>query len=160
MIWNPSSEMTSPVGEPVFGGSHWIYVFKNDRRIRGASNPGQFMPAYDECRHFYNNLPQPFSTAAAVRLYRAVAWVGSALVVPGRQLLETDVRVVLNVAKPYIPYVDYPGSLSPIEPERNAGLPLYAFSTTGLTENNVPEVAESALDLINVVPNPYYGFSG
>jgi hypothetical protein len=43
----------------------------------------------------------------------------------------------------------------------NNGLPLYKFGTSGYaTTTAVQEVAESALDMINVVPNPYYGFSG
>jgi hypothetical protein len=170
MLWNPSSELFNQgSGQPVFGGAHWIYVFRNDRRVRGAltppQNPDQCVPAYDECRYIYNNISPTAPTGgtsqiSTARLFRGVAWVGSAMLVPGRELLETDVRIVLNVAKPYERYVDYPGSLSPIQPERNEGRPLYAFSTSGLTENNVHEVAVEALDMINVVPNPYYAFSG
>jgi len=69
--------------------------------------------------------------------------------------------VVLNVKKPYRNYVDYPQNPWPIEPVRNEGLPLYTFSTNGLaTVNDNMPTAENALDLINVVPNPYYAFSG
>ncbi len=57
--------------------------------------------------------------------------------------------------------MDYPGNPAPIVPERNNGLPLYTFTTDGLaTVNNDLTTAESSLDLINVVPNPYYAFSG
>src|SRR5690606_36949686 len=31
MIWNPSSNIFGSAGQPVFGGQHWIYVFKNLR---------------------------------------------------------------------------------------------------------------------------------
>ncbi len=162
MLWNPSSDLFNEMGQPVMGGAHWIYVFRNDRRVRGG-NPDQCVPSYDECRYIYDNLSPTQPTGAGVattRLFRGLAWVGSALVVPGRELLETDARIVLNVAKPYERYVDYPGSLYPIEPERNDGLPLYSFSTSGLTQNNVHPVAVEALDIINIVPNPYYAFSG
>jgi hypothetical protein len=90
-----------------------------------------------------------------------VGWVGSAMVATGRQLLETDVRIVLNQSKPYLIYKDYPGNLYPFTPERNNGLPLYTFKTDGFaTQTNVADVAESSLDIINIVPNPYYAFSG
>ncbi len=161
MIWNPSDELLTGAGEPVFGGSHWIYVFKNDRRqSAGVANSEQRIPGYDECRFIYQTIqstqPEPLR-----RVFRAVGWVGSAMVAPGRQLLETDVRIVLNVERKYTRYVDYPGSLSPIQPERNNGLPLYGFSTLGFaTETGVAEVANEALAMINIVPNPYNAFSG
>lgn len=161
MIWNPSSELFTDAGEPVFGGCHWIYVFKNDRRqAAGAANSEIRIPGYDECRFIYTTIqstqPEPLR-----RVFRAVGWVGSAMLVPGRQLLETDVRIVLNVERKYTRYVDYPGSLAPINPERNNGLPLYSFSTRGLqTETGVLAVANEALDMINIVPNPYNAFSG
>ena len=161
MIWNPSSELYTPSGSPVFGGCHWIYIFNNDRRV-SAGEPGaeNRMPSYDEGQFIYQTI-QSTQAEPQRRVFRAVAWVGSAMLEPGRELLETDVRVVLSVARPYRSYVDYPGSLSPIVPERNDGLPLYTFGTGqyATTVNDLP-TAESALDIINVVPNPYYAFSG
>ncbi|MCB0763026.1 MAG: T9SS C-terminal target domain-containing protein, partial [Flavobacteriales bacterium] len=93
---------------------------------------------------------------------RGIGWVGSAMGIEGTELLATDVRIRLNVTKKYVPYVTYPGDLDPIiDPTQNNGLPLYTFGTAGFaTENNVASTAKSALDLINVVPNPYYAFSG
>ena len=42
----------------------------------------------------------------------------------------------------------------------NNNFPMYTFSTEGLgAKTGVGDVAKSALDLINVVPNPYYGHS-
>lgn len=165
MIWNPTDQLFTPSGEAFFGGAHWIYVFKNDRRTAFTVNPNQpnidqRIPGYDECRFIYQTIqttqPEPLR-----RVFRAVAWVGSAMLAPGRQLLETDVRIVLNMSKPYEPYVNWPGNPDPYTPERNDGLPLYTFNTGGFaTSTNVLEVAESSLDIINIVPNPYYAFSG
>ncbi|MBK5284897.1 MAG: hypothetical protein JJE25_05810, partial [Bacteroidia bacterium] len=43
----------------------------------------------------------------------------------------------------------------------NNGNPMYTFSTDDLfNDNNNLDAAKSALDLINVVPNPYYAYSG
>lgn len=42
----------------------------------------------------------------------------------------------------------------------NGGLPMYQFNLDALaTENNINTVAESALDEIYIVPNPYYAYS-
>lgn len=44
-------------------------------------------------------------------------------------------------------------------PENN-NFPMYSFSTAGLgASTGVTDAAKSAMDLINVVPNPYYGHS-
>jgi hypothetical protein len=45
-------------------------------------------------------------------------------------------------------------------PSQNSHNPYYAFTTAGL-ENKVSqtEVAKDAMELINIVPNPYYAFS-
>jgi hypothetical protein len=45
-------------------------------------------------------------------------------------------------------------------PTINGGLPMYNFNLDGLAPTfNDATTAESALDLINVVPNPYYAYS-
>jgi hypothetical protein len=94
-------------------------------------------------------------------IFESIAWVGGVVTIAGQEFLGTDARVVLNVAKPYLPYTNYTGVIDSIRPERNGGLPLYGFSTVGLeTLNDVQEVAEEFLDNIGIVPNPYYAFSG
>ncbi|MCB0769008.1 MAG: T9SS type A sorting domain-containing protein [Flavobacteriales bacterium] len=158
MIWNPSPELYTDQGEPYFGGCHWIYVFKNDRRVL---NNADRVPYYDEGRYIHTTL-QSTGSQQRLKVLRGIGWVGSAMGIEGTELLATDVRIRLNVTKKYVPYVTYPGDLDPIiDPTQNNGLPLYTFGTAGFaTENNVASTAKSALDLINVVPNPYYAFSG
>lgn len=157
MIWNPNGQFFTNTGSPFFGGGHWIYVFKNDRRISGNNT---YVPMYDDGRFIREQLAG--DTPSRRRILRGISWVGSAMLVPGQQLLATDVRIILNVQQPYKKYVDYVGMEgAPIDVSRNAGLPLYRFKTTGLAvENNVLATAQDALEMINVVPNPYYGFSG
>lgn len=47
-----------------------------------------------------------------------------------------------------------------VVPTQNGANPMYTFSTDDLTSiKNDVETAKSALDLINVVPNPYYAYS-
>ncbi len=84
--------------------------------------------------------------------------------------LPTDVKVRLRVARPYkraltgilptsaVPLPWIPSDTAFVPQNRNN--PFYAFNTNdlkvGLNDNNS---AVSALDLINVVPNPYYAYS-
>jgi hypothetical protein len=160
MQWNPDTTLFTAAGEPYFGGSHWIYVFKNQRRIEDNEDR---VGIYDEGRYIHEKLTS--GTSPELRnVFRSVAWVGSAMVAPGRQFLESDVKILLNVEKPYASYVDWEGrpeSTPAPSTARNGGLPLYSFSTRDLaTQTNVATVAESSLDIINIVPNPYYAFSG
>ena len=158
MIWNPNDEFFTELGSPYFGGCHWIYVFRNERRIMNSSLD---VPQYDQGA-FIRNEMQGNTTPGRARVFKAISWVGSAMVVPGREFMATDVRITLGVKKAYERYMDYSGGPGNINANaRNNGLPLYKFSTSGLeTINNDQTTAESALDLINVVPNPYYAFSG
>jgi hypothetical protein len=158
MLWNPDDVLYTDSGDPYFGGSHWIYVFKNQRRTEGNADR---VPLYDESQFIYQKL-QSASAPDLRSVFRSVAWVGSAMVAPGRQFMETDVKILLSVKKPYARYATWPGiTTSAPNIERNNGIPLYTFGSGPFaTQVNVAAVAESALDMINVVPNPYYAFSG
>lgn len=71
--------------------------------------------------------------------------IGQTMAIP------TTTTVQLRVTKPY---------LSKFITGENLGFPLYRFSTATLAPGvNDTEVASSALDLIRVVPNPYYAYS-
>jgi len=156
MIWNPNSEIASGPNAAYFGGSHWIYVFKNDRR---QSNNADRVPLYDQGSYIYNTLPA--GGQSRLKVFRGLCWVGSAITLYGTEFLGTDVRIRLNVAKPYKSYVNYNGAPDPIVPERNNGLPLYTFGTGGYaTGTGVTAAVEDFLPEINIVPNPYYAFSG
>ncbi len=85
------------------------------------------------------------------------------LLVKGHQLLETDVTIRLRVAKPYLAdwgaYSASPPNWKNSNPSNNNN-PMYSFSTNGLeVDTNNATAAKSALDLINIVPNPYYAYS-
>jgi len=168
MVWNPTDQLLTPLGELIGAGSHWIYIFKNQFRSSGQSNR---MPAYDKGVYMYNNIGTE-NTANNTRCWRSCAWVGSAVLVPGFAmksmadgLVPGEVRIRINVNKPYTAYIAPPGYPTPI-PEsgtsfRNGGLPLYTFNTgPQATLVQQIETAKTACDLIDVVPNPYYSFSG
>ncbi len=157
MRWNPNSDLFTSTGAPYFGGCHWIYIFKNERRLLDSDAE---VPQYDQGA-FIRQTMQGNNSAGRLKTFKSIGWVGSAMLIPGTELLSTDVRITLNVKKPYETYTNYAGGPGSIETDRNNGLPLYKFGTSGLeTINDDLTTAESSLDLINVVPNPYYAFSG
>jgi hypothetical protein len=74
MIWNPNDQLITTNGSPYFGGCHWIYVFKNDRR---QANNADRVPKYDEGAYIMATLPAPFTSAITrVRVMR-IASVGA-----------------------------------------------------------------------------------
>jgi hypothetical protein len=157
MQWNPNGKMFTSTGGAFYGGGHWIYVFKNERRIMGSANE---VPQYDQ-GEFIRGLMQSNSSANRLKTFKSIGWVGSAMLIPGTEFLGTDVRITLGVKKPYERFTNYTGGPGDIGIDRNNGLPLYTFTTSGMeTVTNDATTAEDALALINVVPNPYYGFSG
>lgn len=180
MLWNPTTQKTDFVpwdlGKkgPVFGGQHYIYVFGNNKiNDPGTPTPNDTInvPRYDYGKRIREILGwtngQP-TDAQKRELYRDAMWVSIPLLAPGHSLLSTDVTIKLRVGKSYkkgysaafwqdglnIIYGDT--SSSP----QNNDLPMYRFSTEGIaTHTGVSEVAKEALDMIRVVPNPYYAFS-
>jgi hypothetical protein len=123
----------------VGGGWHNVYV---------AST------VYDECAQFRS----AFANASALRkigALRDVIWTTMAMMAPGRDMADgvppTEMISKLRVKKPY----NYK-----VGTNANAGYPMYGFKLDKLTPTmNNREAATSALDLINVVPNPYYAYS-
>jgi hypothetical protein len=142
MLWNPSNRFTDPVFNPIFGGGHYIYVM-NTR--------------YDEGEEFLQGMLSGGSIDER-NAWNKLMWVSMAHVQPGfsltsieEGLIPTETRVRLRVSQPYSVFL-VDGS--------NSGYNKYRFSTQDLAAStNVREVAESACDDINIVPNPYYAFA-
>jgi hypothetical protein len=89
-------------------------------------------------------------------------WVNIPLLRSGHSLFETDVKVRLRVGKSY--QKGYSTTTAPVgdlsSSPQNGDLPMYKFNTADIqTHKADSETAKSALDLINIVPNPYYAYS-
>jgi hypothetical protein len=88
-------------------------------------------------------------------------WVGMPMAVKGEEWLSNDAHIRIRMAKPYTRnYSTLP--LDTIHPgmDLNNFYPMFAFSTKGMeSEQRNAAKLESDLDLINVVPNPYYAYS-
>ncbi len=129
MLWNPSENEHTLLGQPLFGGMHYIYIFGHNGDAIYPSNYsvadmiGQLrdVPKYDAGRAMF----RIFSSTAAVNerteIFRDAMWVNIPILRAGHTLLESDVTVRLRVAKPF---GKYNTSASPV----NNDFPLYGFS--------------------------------
>jgi hypothetical protein len=125
------------------GGQHFVYVTKQ---------------AYDGCAVIRTRLaPSPIGTTK-VNAIREITWAGFILAEAGQRmksykdgLIPEDVVVKLRATNPYAVRTGT-GDFN--------GYPTYRFKIEGKQASNLtaPEL-ETALDMINVVPNPYYGYS-
>lgn len=132
MKFNPTSS------EEALGGKHYLYVTNTK---------------YDECSSLYTllnpvNLPSNTNKRNA---YKTVAWTSIPLGTR-KAILSTDVKLSIRVSNPF--------AIQNTGIEGNSNFPFYSFNTGKIASvSNNLEIAKSALDLIRIVPNPYYGFS-
>jgi hypothetical protein len=159
MIWNPTGDLYTNLNEALFGGKHYIYVFNTP---------------YDECEAYqraflddFNKYFAPPSTRVNVPLsyraiYKDIIYCAMPYITKGFKLktlqeglIPSEVKIHIRVDKPYQRF--YTGLANDVPDESN----VYFFSTKGMSpKEQVKDVATSALDLINVVPNPYYAYGG
>ncbi len=165
MKWNPSGSIVNEAGY-VFGGGHYIYIM-GSKKLTLTLPPGpyptyrQFAPAYDAGAWLRTHLEL---TLAAIKwhAWSTTMWVNLPLA-DEENFLSSEVTIRLRVSKPYDRYyTSYPlrDSLALATDTTNRNYPMYSFSTTDLAADTTNFAkAASDLDLINVVPNPYYAYS-
>jgi hypothetical protein len=137
----------------VLGGQHVIYVANS---------------TYDECQSLitvYNQtVPPGFTRPYRVLNGNHIIWASMSYMLPGTSMLDgngnpalagnvppSEVNFKLRVATPYQIY-NATGE--------NNNYPLYEFSLDGFVpQKQSKDAAESALDLMRIVPNPYYAYS-
>ena len=155
MLFNPTSDQFADLDgsgdftgsfELPLGGQHYVYVSSTE---------------YDEGEEIATRIGGA-SAAQKVQALRKVIWTSFPILPPGVEmasiqdgLIPNDLSIKLRVNNPYSVTDD--GT-----PERgvNGGYPLYEFTLDGAAPDIAnDETKETALDLINVVPNPYYAYS-
>jgi hypothetical protein len=158
MMFNPSANIFTPSSELVMGGMHYLYIFAH---TSGKADPVGDIPAYDAGAKLRTSLMVPQAIFQALTFSSAM-WVNIPLASPESEWLSTDATVKLRISKPYRRYYStpHPGVNAPSGELDNNNYPMYTFSTKNIatTDNNIAK-AKSDLDLINVVPNPYYAYS-
>ena len=160
MIWNPTSSYADSHYNPILGGKHYIYVMGNELNSRDADGDvnGENAPAYDECQYIYQKLLnyENGSTMALRQAWKSAMWCAIPMRNDRYDFLATDVTIKIRVAQPYF----VGKNEMAVENPENDNAPLFKFSTSDIkTIHDDQETAENALDLIRVVPNPYYGSS-
>jgi hypothetical protein len=179
MLFNPPprdmdvSQMADPNiitpvgGSPVMGGKHYVYIMGHEENIYELFNMEFKSPAYDAGRYAFSVLDTLFNPVSPVvptvssYFYTAIKYVGMPMPVLGQEWLSNETRIRIRVARPYERYY----SKLPLDTiydgmDVNQFYPKYAFSTQGIaTEYRDPDKLQTDLDLISVVPNPYYAYS-
>jgi len=149
MLFNPTSNGDVDVnGQLAFGGMHFIYIFNKNGTALNDVN------IYDEGRSL-NTLLSLGSLVGKRNAFKDCIWTSLPLLQSGHAVLESEVKIRLRVVKDYKTFISIGATAV------NTGNPLYEFE---VAENDVASTmqmaaAKSALDLIRVVPNPYYGYS-
>ncbi|HXC06683.1 MAG TPA: T9SS C-terminal target domain-containing protein, partial [Bacteroidia bacterium] len=159
MIWNPTTDMVDQLGSNVWGGKHYIYVFNhNGKYVPSSGAAGNTnMPAYDGGNYIHTKISTGNPTDKR-NVFKDCAWVGIPMLAPGQSLLSTPVTIKIRVTRPYMTYLNTASDSATVI--MNGTKPIYKFSTDGIkTVNNDMNTAKNALNLINIVPNPYYAYS-
>jgi hypothetical protein len=122
------------------------------------------MPAYDAGAYSAVVLDTIFKTPLTYvtnSFYALTMYAGIPMGVRGQEWLSNEATIKIRISKPYQKgYSTQP--LDTIYPgmDVNNFYPMFEFSTKGLqTEYNDPEKFQNDLDLITVVPNPYYAYA-
>jgi len=133
---------------------HYIWVFGHN--LNGAND----VPKYDYGQHLITKLSggNP-STTIKRAIYKDIMWVSVPLARFGTNFNEgipdSEVKVRLRVAKSFRSYLASGATAV------NGSNPSYEFNIPASAEisTNQEEVASEALDMIRVIPNPYYAYS-
>lgn len=157
MMWNPTNSQDTLDG-PMFGGKHYIYVYGSNQESPDPTLPA-LQTTYDSCAYVYGMMRSYEETGLEkykVQALSGIMWTAIPLWNTAYNFLDNEVKIKLSLANPYY---RTQGEYA-VENAQNDNLPLYKFSTRNYIPNtNDVEIAKTALDLIRVVPNPYYGYS-
>jgi hypothetical protein len=138
----------------------------------GPYDEGAWLAAKFKSIEGDTSLGRPQRKAVKMQVFNNVMWASIPLPMRGFEdkwlQAGNDATVKIRVTRPYMRYksrwfsddqrMAYEATHGPIE---NDGFPLYSFSTVDLAPviNNTKEYHDEMLQDINIVPNPYYGFS-
>lgn len=148
MLLNPTSNYES-LTQILFGGKHFIYVFNHNGD--GVND----VPAYDGGSWIYDKL-EDGGQMSLRNVFKDALYVNIPMLARNETWLDNEATVKIRVIRPYKKNYSTYGSSTPM----NKNYPMYSFTTSDLfTERGDLATAQSALDLINVVPNPYYAFN-
>ena len=162
-------------GTAVFGAKHFVYIFP-------VQDLGEYegmlrrMPAYDGGKYLFGQfmMAEDVHPDYIYDIWKQPTWVGMPMAVEGKDWLPKNnpVKISVRLSKPYkMGYANRTLDINPVDnpTEYNAlvdyvdhkgWLPYYTFTTKGYgPQYNNADKGDSDLDLIKVVPNPYYAYA-
>lgn len=159
MKFNPTSTIFN--ANFVFGGKHYFYVMAHTSGKKITPDLTYDCPAYDAGKNLRIGLADNTTRWRKDYQYSNAMYVGIPLAIPSVPFLSSEMKMRIRIQKPYQRYYSTPFNnaygLSDME---NRNFPMYSFDTKAIaTVTNNIEKAKSDLDLIGVVPNPYYAYS-
>ena len=160
----------------VMGGKHFVYIFPMNDAGNLGNNSYKISfksPAYDAGAYLYNTMTAienaPSSSLKGVfytSLWGQPLWTGMPMPVEGREWLQegNPVKISVRIATPYREgYGNFAleNDTELFDTINHEGYkPYYTFSTKGCGPvMNDLEKAEEDLNMVTVIPNPYYAFS-
>lgn len=160
MIWNPTSKFLDNAGRPIMGGMQPVYIFNHDNASINSSLLSYDFPSYDPWtgENYATNHAMVLMNEVMVNnnsskrnFYGSIGWMVYPMLEENQQLLSNDAKIRLRVNKEYKNYV---------ATGENNGNPMYGWNMTNIaTELGSRDRLADALEMINVVPNPYLAFS-
>ena len=164
---------------PIFGAKHYVYVFPmiKGKKVKNPNNSGDSInfscPGYDAGRYLIDRMniietaPAAYQTPFKVLYWKLPTWVGMPMAIEGKEWLPegNPVKISVRVSKPYLKgysnvALEYESPELVDNVNHKGYLPYYTFSTKGYGPSLKDEAkGKSDLDLIQVVPNPYYAYS-
>ena len=182
------SEYGQSFAAPAFGGKHYVYVLgssgSTDPRYytstSGAGANRNYNVEFD-CGSYADScgwvmdrftevlaIPHDYSSADAykkrrqrkMRIFNNVMWTSIPIPAVNQEenWLSNDALIKIRVSRPYLRWSSAKG-VSVDNPQNN-NFPMYTFTTKNIAvSHNVASKHDRILEKINIVPNPYYGYS-
>lgn len=157
MIWNPTDAVYSSTGlYPAIGGKHAIYIFGTGYSMPNRSTDGSryFGDASSDMQRFRDSLGTSATANQKRRMLSQINWVIPSYMANGFSMKDgiplSEVTFTINMKKAYT---------TNNAAAANNGRPFYKFSGKTIAPIISTETGVKTLDLANIVPNPYKGFS-
>ncbi|MEA2031287.1 MAG: T9SS type A sorting domain-containing protein, partial [candidate division Zixibacteria bacterium] len=176
MMWNPSPREGSKLymannrlsHEGVFfGGKHFIYIMGHN--ATKSRRDTYYYPAYDGGQSFLEKMADRRNRYKVRELFANAMWCSIPILDPRYYkeddvkedpygFIKSDIKLRFRVVGQYC--VDVLELARPDSLTQNLNKPMYEFNTQDIaTLRDHTPTAKMALDIINIVPNPYYGYS-
>lgn len=161
MKWNPTDNSGFYNSlYPSFGGRHYIYVMGSHQGPSVTLHPK--LPTYDKGEEYWNRLTNGSNRDRELTaVFQNCMWAIPAFLTSGNEMVDgpdgipvppSEFTLKLRVQKPYSWFDRTIAS--------NNGNPKYYFNTDDIYNEISKENGKKAIDMINIVPNPYYAVSG